>query len=356
MVTIVRESPPRIVVGIDSHKDQHQAAVLGTSGAMLGNRRFTATRRGYSELEEWLASLGEIERIGMECTGSYAAGLTRFFRERDVEVLEVNATHRATRARRGKDDVIDAEMAARKVLSGEARAQAKDTTGFIESIRLIKLARESAIKARTTALLQIRDVLITAPGELREHVEAAGGTRHRVNRAGALRPDFEHMDEPLQAAKFSLRVLSRRVKALDEEIVAMDAQLSRLVNYYAPNLLRCRGIGVQHAAALLITAGQNLGRLQNDSAFARLCGVAPIPISSGKTNRMRLHRGGDRQANKTLHLIAVARLRLDPKTQLYMERRRAEGLSKRDVLRCLKRFIAREVFNALKLDLLKTDT
>jgi transposase len=341
------------VVGVDSHKEKHQAAVLDLQGALLGNRCFEASSAGYRELETWLATFGTVERIGIECTGSYAAGLTRFLRERDVQVLEVNSTHRATRARRGKDDAIDAEMAARKALSGEAKAQAKDTTGFIESIRLIKLARESAIKARTGAFLQIRDVLVTAPAELREHVESAGGLRHRVNRAGALRPDLEHIDEPLQAAKFSLRVLSRRVKTLDEEIAAMDAQLSRLVHQCAPNLLNCLGVGVQHAATLLITAGQNLDRLKNDGAFARLCGAAPIPISSGKTNRMRLHRGGDRQANRTLHLIAVSRLRLDPKTQVYMARRTLDGLSKRDVVRCLKRFIAREVFNALKLDLLE---
>jgi len=352
MVTIVREDPPRIVVGIDSHKEQHQAAVLDSQGALLGNRCFAASSLGCHELEGWLATFGVVERVGVECTGSYAAGLTRFFRERHVPVLQMNSTHRATTARRGKDDAIDAEMAARKVLSGEASAQAKDTTGFIESIRLLKLARESAIKARTGALLQIRDVLITAPSQLREHVEAAGGSRHRVNRAGALRPDLEHLDEPLQAAKFSLRLLSRRVKFLDEEIATMDAQLSQLVEACAPNLLGCRGVGIQHAATLLITAGQNLDRLSNDGAFARLCGVAPIPISSGKTNRMRLHRGGNRQANKTLHLIAVARLRLDPRTLVYLARRRADGLSKRDVLRCLKRFIALEVFNALKLDLL----
>jgi len=177
----------------------------------------------------------------MECTGSFAAGLTRYFRERHVDVFEVTTTHRATRARRGKDDAIDAEMAARKVLSGEARARAKDTTGDIESIRLLKLSRESAIKARTVALLQIRDVLITAPAELREWIESAGGTRHRVNRAGALRPDVERLGEPLQAAKFTLRQLSRRVKFLDEEITNLDLQLAELVKRCAPNLLQCRG-------------------------------------------------------------------------------------------------------------------
>jgi transposase len=353
MVTIISDDLPRIVVGVDSHKETHQAAVLDCTGALLGNERFAASTAGYLELEAWLATLGRIQRVGIECTGSYAAGLTRFFRERQVDVFEVNTTHRATRARRGKDDAIDAEMAARKVLSGEASAQAKDTTGDIESIRLLKLSRESAIKARTIALLQIRDVLITAPAELREWIESAGGARHRVNRAWALRPDLERLGEPLQAAKFTLRQLSRRVKFLDEEIAGVDRQLAALVERCAPNLLQCRGIGTQHAAQLLITAGQNLERLHSDGAFARLCGVAPVPVSSGKTNRMRLHRGGDRQANRALHLIVIARLRLDPKTQVYMARRQAEGLSKMDAVRCLKRFVAREVYRELKRDLLQ---
>lgn len=179
------------------------------------------------------------------------------------------------------------------------------------------------------------------------------GARHRVNRAGALRPDVNRLDEPLQAAKYSLRLLSRRVKALDEEVACLDVLMAELVAKCAPTLLGCLGVGTQHGAQLLITAGQNIERLTSESSFARLCGVAPIPISSGKTNRMRLHRGGDRQANRSLHLIAVSRIRLDPRTRDYMERRRAEGLSRKDVLRCLKRFIAREVFGALKKDLLK---
>jgi transposase len=351
MVTIVKE-PPRLIVGVDSHKETHQAAVLDVNGVLLANERFAASSSGYQQLEAWLATWGEIDRVGMECAGSYAAGLARFFRERHVEVIEVNFPHRAVRARRGKDDAIDAEMAARKVLSGEAQAIVKDTTGAIECIRLLKVARESAIKARTNALLQIRDVLITAPSELREHVEAAGGSRRRVTRAASLRPDLACVNEPLQAAKLSLRTLARRVKMLDEEIAEVDVHLGALVASCAPTLLSLLGIGTQHAAQLLVTAGQNFDRLHSEAAFARLCGVAPIPVSSGKTNRMRLHRGGDRRANKTLHLIAVARLRLDPATKVYMERRRTEGLSKKDVVRCLKRYIAREAFGALRQDLL----
>ena len=352
MVTVVSEESPRIVVGVDSHKDTHQAAVLDERGALLGNRNFTASLHGYRELEVWLATLGVVDRVGIECTGSYAAGLTRYLRQRDVEVLEVNTTHRAATSRRGKNDAIDAEMAARKVLSGEAKSLARDATGDIECIRLLKVSRESAIKARTVTKLQIHDLLITAPAPLSEYVEAVNGNGRRISRAGALRPDLERLDDPWLAAKFALRQPSRRVKALTEEIEEVDVHLAQLVAKCAPALLRCRGIGTQHAAQLLITAGQNIERLQGDGAFARLCGVAPVPSSSGKTNRMRLHRGGDRRAIKTLHLIAVARIRTDPRTQVYMERRRAEGLSRRDILRCLKRFIAYEVFNALKQDLL----
>ena len=208
------------------------------------------------------------------------------------------------------------------------------------------------MEARTAAKLQIRDLLITAPAPVRKYVEAVHGGGRRINRAGALRPDLERLNDPHQAAKFALRQLSRHVKSLDEQIDKLDVHLTQLVAACAPTLTACRGIGTQHAAQLLIKAGPNIEQLENGGAFARRCSVAPVPISSGKTNRMRLHRGGDRKAKKTLHHIAVARIHIDPLDQVHMERRRAEGLSKRDVVRYLKRFIAREVFNALKQDLL----
>src|ERR1019366_3971137 len=196
---------------------------------------------------------------------------------------------------------------------------------------------------------------ITAPAALREAVDHKG-TRNKVRRASALRPDLGHLEDPMQSAKYSLRALARRVKALDEEIAELDAQMGRLVARCAPSLIARCGIGTQHAAQLLITAGQNLDRLDSDAAFARLCGVAPIPVSSGNTHRMRLHRGGDRQANRTLHLIVVVRLKLDDRTKAYMRRRLSEGLSKRDAMRCLKRFVAREVFNDLRHDFLANRT
>jgi transposase len=200
------------------------------------------------------------------------------------------------------------------------------------------------------ALVQLQDVLITAPSALRESINAKSG-RGKSSQCAKLRPDTTRLSEPAQAVKMTLRSLVKRIQALEEEIALLDAQLDPLVKQSAPTLLTRMGVGTQHAAQLLITAGENIDRLRNEAAFARLCGVAPIPASSGYTHRMRLHRGGDRQANRALHMIAVCRLRYDPRTIYYMNRRRAEELSKKDVLRCLKRFIAREVFEDLKVDL-----
>jgi len=246
--------------------------------------------------------------------------------------------------------VIDAEAAARKAFTGEATSQPKNTFGVIEAIRILRLARESAVKSRTVALTQLGDVLVTAPAGLRESITAAT-SRGKATQCARLRPDMARINEPLQAAKFALRSLARRIAAFDEEIGGLDAQLKPLVATTAPSLVALVGIGTGHASQLLITAGQNIDRLNSDAAFARLCGVAPIPVSSGKTQRMRLHHGGDRQANRALYMIAICRLKYDPRTIAYLARRTAEGLSKKDAIRCLKRFIAREVYNALKHDL-----
>lgn len=215
---------------------------------------------------------------------------------------------------------------------------------------MLSLAKASAVKSRTLALVQLQDLLVTAPSALREQITAVTG-RGKASQCAKRRPDVARIAEPAQAAKAALRSLARRITSLEDEIQTIAAQLDQLVGQAAPILTSRLGIGTSHAAQFLISAGQNADRLGSEAAFARLCGVAPIPISSGKTHRMRLHRGGDRQANRALHLIAVCRLRYDPKTIVYMERSRAEGLSKKDVLRCLKRFIAREVFHDLTTDL-----
>jgi hypothetical protein len=348
--TAVRQTA--LYVGVDTHKLCHHAAVLDQNGVKLGDREFAATSAGYRELASWLESLGTIDRVGIECSGSFGSGLTRFLRARSVDVFEVNQPHRHLRSRVGKSDPIDAEAAARKVLSGESCIKPKDTTGIVESIRLVSAARTSAVRAKASATIQLKCLLVTAPAPLRESIEDRHGV---LRRCQALRADPTRLDEPLQAAKYSLRAIARRIRDLEDEVATHDTRLQDLVAQVAPTLLKRLGVGPVHAARLVVTAGENLERLTSDAAFARLCGVAPIPASSGQTRRMRLHKGGDRQANRALHLIAVVRLRYDARTRAYMVRRMEEGLSKKDVLRCLKRFIAREVFYDLKRDLLGDD-
>lgn len=339
-----------IVVGVDTHADTHHAAILDLNGAILADAAFPTTTTGYQALADWAAGYGLIDRIGIELTGSYGAGLTRHLTAAGIDTREVNTSDKATRARHGKDDRSDAIAAARKVLAGMATATPKDTTGTIESIRILTLVRDTAVTDRTRALNQLKDLRVTAPAALREHLH--GLTLPALaRRAAAFRTDPARLAEPEHATKHAMKRLGIRIKALTEEITTADNELAALVADTAPTLLNRPGIGTHTAARLLISAAANIDRLTTDAAFARLCGAAPIPVSSGKTHRMRLHRGGDRQANRALHMIIIGRLRTHPETRAYMQRRLTEGLSKRDIIRALKRFLARRIYNDLKTDL-----
>lgn len=266
-------------------------------------------------------------------------------------VIEVNQTHQELRYRRGKTDAIDAEGAARKVLAGEATTLPKDTTGSVEAIRQLHLVRASAIKARTAALAQFGELLTTAPAELRESFAPHTSLHRRALACVHVCPDLDRLHQPLEAAKLALRSLAQRIVAFDAEIASLDAHLQPLINTLAPRTMARLGVGSVTAAQLLITLGQNAERMTDEAAFAHLCGVAPIPASSGKTTRHRLNTGGDRQANAALYLIAVCRLRYCERTRAYAARRTADGRSKREILRCLKRYIAREVYQTLRADL-----
>lgn len=339
-----------VVAGVDTHKDTHHAAVLDSNGQVLGDAPFPVTAAGYQALLGWVGQFGVIDRVGVELTGSYGAALTRHLIEAGVEVVEVNTTDKVTRARRGKDDRIDAVAAAQKVLAGMATATPRDSTGVVESIRMLTVVRDSAVRGRTQALNQLKDLLVTAPAALRERLSGLS-LPAIAKHAARFRPDLTRLVEPEQAAKLAMQRLGNRVIALSAESTTAEAQLRALVAQTVPTLLSRPGIGVHTAARFLITAAANIDRLPDDAAFARLCGAAPVPVSSGHTHRMRLHRGGDRQANKALHMVIVGRMKHDPETRAYITRRITDGLSKRDAMRALKRFLARRVYNDLKTDL-----
>jgi len=350
-MTTMTDPSKEVILGADTHEDVHVGSVIDTLGRVKGTTSVPTTAAGYVELEVWARRFGTVIAAGVEGTGSYGAGLARHLAAVGIPVIEVNRPNRQHRRRRGKSDPTDAEAAARAVLAGEATAAPKTRVGVVESIRVLQLARASAIKARTQVANQIRDLVLTAPEGLRHQLRELN-TRQRVERAARFRPALGA--DPNAATRRALRHLARRWQTLSIEIDELTRDLDRLVRHAAPSLLAQRGVGTDVAAKLLIAAGDNAHRLRNDAAFAALCGASPVEASSGKIRRHRLNRGGDRQANNALWTVAMVRLSCDPRTRDYAERRTKEGRSRREIIRCLKRYIARELFPLVLNDLQHT--
>jgi transposase len=339
--------PVQVAGGVDTHRDTHTAAVIDITGRSLGARQFPATAAGYRRLLAWLRTFGALQIIGIEGTGAYGAGLARYLAGERVAMVEVDRPDRKTRRFAGKSDPIDAEAAARAALARVRTGVPKDRSGEVEALRNLRVARRSAVDQRADCQRQIKSLIVTAPDPLRDQLR--GLTAARLVKASAgLRPDPARVSDPEQAAKTALRSLARRHLALTTEIDDLDALIEPLVTRINPELVTRLGVGADVAGQLLVTAGQNTDRLHSEAAFAMLCGVAPIPASSGKTHRYRLNRGGDRQANAALYRVAISRIRWDPRTRAYLQRRTEEGLSKKDIIRCLKRLIARELYPLLR--------
>lgn len=343
-MTIV-EAERAVIGGIDTHLDVHVAAAVDPIGGLLGVESFPATTAGYKELFGWLSGFGQLSKVGVEGTGAYGAGLARFLRRAGIEVIEVDRLNRQSRRQKGKSDPADAEEAARAVLSGRATGQPKTRDGTVEAIRVLLVAKRSARDARLQAVNQMRQLSYTGPDQLRSRFKGLS-VSDLVADAAAMRPRCGGEDI-VYATKVAMASLGRRILALDEELAALDDLIATRVQQTAPKLLALFGVGVDTAAALLVAAGDNPERLRSEAAFAHLCGVSPVEASSGKVTRHRLDRGGDRQANAALWRIVMTRLCFDPRTRAYMERRTKEGRSKREVIRVLKRYVAREVFKVL---------
>jgi len=334
-----------VTVGVDTHKDVHVAVALDGLGAYLGTLSVPATNAGARRLVRWATGFGTFERAGVEGTGCYGAGLARFLRAEGVRVFEVLRPKRRDLHRAGKSDPIDAEAAARAVLAGTVVGEPKGADGEVEMIRALRMARCSALKARTQAANQLEALLVTAPEELREELRGLSTTK-LVRRAARFRPG-ESLTDVMAATKLALRSVAHRYRHLCEEICELNEQLGRLVAQAAPALVAVEGVSTDTAASLLIAAGDNPERLTSEAAFAHLCGVAPVPASSGKIVRHRLNRQGNRDANRALYMVALGRMSRDERTRTYVARRTAEGKSKKEIIRCLKRYIAREVYRIL---------
>jgi len=340
------DHPLRVIGGVDTHKEIHVAAVIDELGRLLATATFPATPTGYQRLTRWLTAQGEILAVGVEGTSSWGAGLSRHLRHRGINVIEVNRTNRQIRRRKGKSDTVDAEAAARAVLSGDATVTPKAGTGPIEALRQLRVARCGAMKARTAASNQMNSLTDTAPDAIRESLRGLTPLK-RAQRCARLRAG-----DPLTtagAARRALASLGHRWLALNTEIRELDKAIRTILDTIAGPLLERHGVGYETAAALLTAAGDNADRIVNEAGYAALCGVSPVAISTGGSNRRRLNRAGDRQANSALWTIVMVRIASGHEpTRAYIERRTSQGHSKRDAIRCLKRYVARQVFNDIR--------
>ena len=307
--------------GVDTHAEVHVAAVVDQVGRVLGTETFSATAPGYQAALAWMGGFGELGTVGIEGTGSYGAGLARHLAAQGVAVVEVIRPNRQARRRRGKSQA-----------------------GDVEAIRALQVARRSAVKASTQAANQLRDLIVTGPQVLRAQLGALS-TRQRVARAARFRA--RDRAEPLRGTMQAMADLARRYQRLQAEISELDTALDELVARAAPALLDRQGIATHGAAALLTTVGDNPDRLGREASFAALCGASPVDASSGKQRRHRLNRGGDRQANSALWRVVFVRMSHDPRTKAYVAKRTAEGKTTKEIMRCLKRYVAREVYKIL---------
>lgn len=350
MSTIAPQDAAREVVGgVDTHKDTHTAAVLDTAGRVLGTEQFVTTAAGYRSLLAWMRGHGTLLKVGVEGTGVYGAGLAEHLQKQKIELVEVDRPDRKTRRFQGKSDPIDAVAAARAALAEVRTGIPKERGGPVDGLRALRVARRDAVDARAQVMKRIKALVVTAPEQLRAQLHSLTD-RVLITTCVGLRPGVgDPLDvqvaDPTIAVKVALRSLGRRHQQLSDDIAELDSLLTPLIAALAPDLLAKHGVGTDVAGQLLVTVGDNPDRLRSESAFAALTGTSPIPASSGKTNgRHRLNRGGDRQANCALYRVTICRMRWDPRTKAYVERRTKEGLSKKEIIRCLKRYIARELF------------
>jgi transposase len=347
MTIVENTTRPVVTGGVDTHAEFHVAAAVDANGGVLGIETFDASTGGYRSLVRWFAAFGHLDVVGVEGTGSYGAGLARHLLGKGINVVEVDRPNRQARHRKGKSDAVDAIAAARAALTGTATGLPKSRDGNIEAIRVLTVARRSAGYEWNEIVNQMRQICFTAPDEIRARFEDTSPITF-VRTAAALRPRRSSGDIVRFTTLATLRELGRRALFLRDQRLRLDREMRPLIRQTAPDLLNIYGVGFDTAAKLLIAAGDNPHRIRSEAAWAHLCGVAPILASSGKIQRHRLNRGGNRQANSAIYRILLTRISHDQRTKDYIARRTAEGKTMGEIARILKRYIAREVYKALQ--------
>ena len=344
-MTTLATAEPRIIVGVDTHSDTHHVAIISDYGRPIADREFLAVGSGYRKILEFIGVHGTVIAARVEGTGSYGAELTKVLRGAGIQVLEVNRPNRQDRRLKGKSDPLDAYQAAQSVLAERGISTPKAKDGPVECLRILRMSRSSAMKARTITINQIRGLLVSSSDELRSRYRGLN-TSAMILSLSRSRPTG-HIADTSYVTSLTLKTLAVRYQTLSSEIDTVDAGLKEILDSYAPLLCDLAGVGTEVASQLLVTVGDNPERVNNEAQFAALTGVAPIPASSGKTSRHRLSRGGDRDANSALHHIVLVRMVSDHRTKEYVAKRTLEGKGKREIMRCLKRYVAREIYRQI---------
>jgi transposase len=335
----------KVIAGIDTHADTHHVAIIDETGRHLTDREFLAVGTGYRNIAAFITGFGPVIAAGVEGSGSYGAELARVLTGEGIRVLEVMRPNRQGRRLRGKSDPLDAYQAAEAALAGRNVATPKSRDGAVESLRVLRAERATAMRARVAVMTQIKSILTAAPEALRAKYRHL--TRAAMMTALEKTRPAGSMADPMNATAAVLKRLAIRYRALHQELAVIDVELDAIITVHAPMLRDLKGVGTDVASQLLVTVGDNPERVTTEAKFAALVGAAPIPASSGKTTRHRLSRGGDRQANKAIHHVALVRMKTDTRTRNYVASRRAEGKSTKETIRCLKRYIAREIYDQL---------
>lgn len=339
------ELEDKVVAGVDTHADTHWLCVLDTNRRVATSREFTADAQGYAELAKAIGDPAKCAAVGVEGTTSYGAALTDELFRRGFRVLEVlnKKKDRKRRKGEGKSDEIDAERAARDVLAGDGTSIPKLRGGWVDDLRSLLVARDRCVDAKVKAHAGALSLTRTAPEEERSRWKGMG-------QEALMRSLLKLEEEGASALHLSLLMLARVWELSSRQVDALESEMLAILEARCPSMTRIYCCGTISAAELAVAAGENPERLKSEASFAMLCGAAPIPASSGSTSgRMRLNPGGNRRANSALHTIALSRTRVDPRTQEYMARRCGgeRGLSWKEAMRCLKRYIAREAYHAL---------
>ena len=335
-----------VVIGVDTHKYIHVAAAMDSVGGILATMTIATDTGGFRQLLDWASSFGQIIAFGIEGTGSYGGALTSYVRRKGHKVIEVSRPDRRLRRLNGKSGTLDAENAARAVLAGFATAIPKTADGTVEMIRQLKVAHDTAVKGRAATMVTLKAMLIHAPEHIRW--ETTRMTQIKLARhLAALRP--RQLETPDDSIRYTLRTLAKRWHFLDTEAKELSTMIEDLIMRTAPHLVEPFGIGVDTAAEILIVVGDNPERIKSEAAFAKLAGISPIPAGSGMTSgKHRINHGGHRQLNAAIYRTVIVRMRFHEPTIAYVARRTAEGKSKRDIIRCLKRYVIREVYHLVK--------